>query len=61
MLTLKIIATVFIGISFLTSTTHYLILQEDEERGVIFNWSIIPLIVYSISWRVLIIVAVWVL
>ena len=59
MLALKIIATVFIGISFLTSTIHHLTLKEDEERSVVFDWSIIPLITYSISWRVLTIVAIW--
>lgn len=57
MLVLRILSTVFVGISFITGIIKNIVMLNDEDRTNVpatMGWSI-----YSIAWRVLIIVSIW--
>lgn len=55
MIALRIISTVFVGISFITSMLKHLASAEYDTS------QIVGFVAYSISWRVLVLITLWVI
>ena len=61
MLALKIIATVFVGLSCITAFIKNILVLRDEKTDKFYFKSIIGATLYGWLWRALVIVALWII